>query len=63
MFVEAFQNDLRGGHFNEILAQKLVVSMTEIMARVECNIKREERNDEKKTKYVKECASEGSYSS
>lgn len=37
--------------------------MSEIMARVESNIKGEESNVKKKTKYVKECASEGSYSS
>lgn len=55
MFVGAFHNGLKGGHFNVSLTQKLVVSMKKIMAYVECYIKSEERNTEKKARYVKEC--------
>ncbi|PNX76427.1 gag-pol polyprotein [Trifolium pratense] len=43
MFVAAFHNGLRAGHFNESLAQKPALSMQEINKRAECYIKGEER--------------------
>ncbi|GAU31520.1 hypothetical protein TSUD_332960 [Trifolium subterraneum] len=47
MFVAAFQNGLKAGHFNESLAQKPAKSMQEIMKRAECYIKGEESNEER----------------
>ena len=54
LFVEAFQNGLRAGQFNESLAQKPADLMEEIMARAECCIKGEESNVEKKARDSKE---------
>jgi hypothetical protein len=39
MFVSAFHNGLKVGHFNESLTQKPATSMQEIIKRVECYIK------------------------
>jgi hypothetical protein len=50
MFVSAFQNVLKVGHFNESLAQKPAISMQEIIKRVEYYIKGEESNVEKRTR-------------
>lgn len=47
MFVEAFQNRLRATYLNESLSYRLVVSMAEVVTRLECYIKGEERNVEK----------------
>ncbi|WJX84068.1 hypothetical protein P8452_66678 [Trifolium repens] len=43
MFVAAFHNGLKAGHFHESLAQKPATSMQEIIKRAECYIKGEER--------------------
>ena len=55
----AFQNGLREGPFNESLAQKLADSMDEIMSGVECYIKGEESNAEKKARDAKERGNSG----
>jgi len=60
LFVEAFQNGLRAGQFNESLAQKPADLMEEIMARAECCIKGEESNVEKKARDSKERGSNNS---
>lgn len=44
MFVGTFQNNLKSDHFNESLAQKPATSMVEVMNKVECYIKEEERS-------------------
>ncbi|XP_045791812.1 uncharacterized protein LOC123886548 [Trifolium pratense] len=54
MFVAAFHNGLRVGHFNESLAQKPASSMQEINKIAECYIKGEESNAEKRQRYAKE---------
>ncbi|GAU32939.1 hypothetical protein TSUD_153560 [Trifolium subterraneum] len=54
MFVAAFQNGLKVGHFNELLAQKPAESMQEIMKRAECYIKGEESNAEKRSRDSRE---------
>ncbi|PNX83253.1 hypothetical protein L195_g039293, partial [Trifolium pratense] len=54
MFVAAFHNGLRVGHFNESLAQKPASSMQEINKRAECYIKGEESNAEKRQRDAKE---------
>ncbi|PNY11288.1 gag-pol polyprotein [Trifolium pratense] len=54
MFVAAFPNGLRAGHFNESLAQKPASSMQEINKRFECYIKGEESNAEKRQRDAKE---------
>ncbi|PNX58225.1 hypothetical protein L195_g059085, partial [Trifolium pratense] len=54
MFVAAFHNGLRAGHFNESLAQKPATSMEEINKRAECYIKGEETNAEKRMRDAKE---------
>ncbi|MCH92502.1 hypothetical protein A2U01_0013442, partial [Trifolium medium] len=54
MFVAAFQNGLRAGHFNESLAWKPAVSMEEIMKRAKCYIKGKESNAEKQSRDAKE---------
>ncbi|PNX84468.1 gag-pol polyprotein [Trifolium pratense] len=54
MFVAAFHNGLRAGHFNESLAQKPAISMQEINKRAECYIKGEESNSEKRMRDAKE---------
>ncbi|PNX65368.1 hypothetical protein L195_g054500, partial [Trifolium pratense] len=54
MFVAAFQNGLKIGHFNESLAQKLATSMHEVMKRAKCYIKGEKSNAEKRSRYAKE---------
>ncbi|PNX91900.1 gag-pol polyprotein [Trifolium pratense] len=54
MFVAAFHNGLRAGHFNESLAQKPALSMQEINKRAECYIKGEESNAEKRQRDAKE---------
>jgi hypothetical protein len=58
MFVAAFHNGLRAGHFNESLAQKLAETMQEVMKRAECYIKGEESNAEKRSRDHKERASD-----
>ena len=50
LFLGAFQHDLRVGKFNESLAQNLTSNMNEIITRVECYIKGEESNLEKRTR-------------
>jgi len=57
VFIDAFQNGLRGGRFNESLAQKPTDLMEEIMSKVECYIKGEENNVEKNAKDAKERSS------
>ncbi|GAU24562.1 hypothetical protein TSUD_149030 [Trifolium subterraneum] len=54
MFVAAFQNGLKAGHFNESLAQKPAESMQEVMKRAECYIKGEESNAEKRSRDSRE---------
>ncbi|MCI01455.1 gag-pol polyprotein [Trifolium medium] len=54
MFVAAFHNGVKAGHFNESLAQKSASSMQEIIKRAECYIKGEESNAEKRTREAKE---------
>jgi DNA mismatch repair ATPase MutS len=54
MFVSAFHNGLKVGHFNESLAQKPATSMQEIIKRAECYIKGEENNAEKRSRDVRE---------
>jgi hypothetical protein len=54
MFVSAFHNGLKAGHFNESLTQKPATSMQEIIKRVECYIKGEESNAEKRSRDAKE---------
>ncbi|CAJ2667557.1 unnamed protein product, partial [Trifolium pratense] len=54
MFVAAFHNGLKAGHFNESLAQKPASSMQEINKRAECYIKGEESNAEKRQRDAKE---------
>jgi hypothetical protein len=58
MFVAAFHNELRAGHFNESLAQKPAETMQEVMKRAECYIKGEESNAEKWSRDHKERAPE-----
>ncbi|KAK2433879.1 hypothetical protein QL285_019087 [Trifolium repens] len=58
MFVAAFHNGLRAGHFNESLAQKPAETMQEVMKRAECYIKGEESNAEKRSRDHKERAPE-----
>lgn len=48
MFVGAFQNSLRVGHFNESLAQKSGSNMEEVMNRIDCYVNGEESNMEKR---------------
>ena len=57
MFARAFQNGLKGGHFNEYLTQKPPRSLVEVVTRTECYIKGEESNIEKKVKDVKRVCS------
>ncbi|GAU38581.1 hypothetical protein TSUD_322580 [Trifolium subterraneum] len=54
MFVAAFHNDLKAGHFNESLAQKPDTSMLEVIKRASCYIKGEESNAEKRSRDAKE---------
>ncbi|GAU41233.1 hypothetical protein TSUD_280320, partial [Trifolium subterraneum] len=54
MFVAAFQNGLKAGHFNESLAQKPAESMQDVMKRAECYIKGEESNAEKRSRDSRE---------
>ncbi|MCI22531.1 hypothetical protein A2U01_0043707 [Trifolium medium] len=54
IFVAAFQNGLNARHFNESLAQKPADTMQEIMKRVECYIKGEEINAEKRSRDSRE---------
>ncbi|GAU32570.1 hypothetical protein TSUD_218280 [Trifolium subterraneum] len=54
MFVTAFHNGLKAGHFNESLAQKPATSMQEVVKRVSCYIKGEESNAEKRSRDAKE---------
>jgi hypothetical protein len=54
MFVAAFHNDLKAGHFNESLAHKPATSMQEIIKRAECYIKGEESNAEKRSRDARE---------
>ncbi|KAK2393494.1 hypothetical protein QL285_055433 [Trifolium repens] len=54
MFVAAFHNGLKAGHFNESLAQKPATSMQEIIKRAECYIKGEESNAEKRSRDARE---------
>ncbi|GAU43737.1 hypothetical protein TSUD_365860 [Trifolium subterraneum] len=59
MFVAAFQNGLKDGHFNESLAQKPATSMQEIIKRASCYIKGEESNSEKRSRDAKEKYAKG----
>jgi hypothetical protein len=54
MFVAAFHNGLKVGHFNESLAQKPATSMQEIIKRAECYIKGEESNADKRSRDARE---------
>lgn len=54
MFVEAFQNGLKFGHFNESLAQKSSTNMDEVMNIAECYIKDEERYMQKRYRDVEQ---------
>ncbi|KAK2430708.1 hypothetical protein QL285_029018 [Trifolium repens] len=54
MFVDIFHNGLKTGHFKESLARKSATLMQEIIKRVECYIKKEESNAEKRSKDAKE---------
>ncbi|KAK2410564.1 hypothetical protein QL285_045924 [Trifolium repens] len=54
MFVAAFHNGLKAGHFNESLTQKPATSMQEIIKRAECYIKGEESNAEKRSRDTRE---------
>ena len=54
MFVGAFQNGLKAGHFNESLAQRPALNMEEIRARAECYIKGKESNAEKNNRDARE---------
>jgi hypothetical protein len=49
IFVAAFHNGLKAGHFNESLAQKPAETMQEVMKRAECYIKGVESNAEKRS--------------
>lgn len=53
MFVGEFENRLKECHFNESLALKLALTLTEVIARVECYIKGKENNAEKKAHNIK----------
>ncbi|MCI54255.1 hypothetical protein A2U01_0075504, partial [Trifolium medium] len=59
MFVAAFHNGLKAGHFNESLAQKPAASMQEIIKRASCYIKGEESNAEKRSRDAREKESKG----
>lgn len=48
MFVGMFQNGLKTGHFSESLAQKSASSLEEVVTKVECYIKGEEKNIKRK---------------
>src|SRR6266487_2052242 len=54
MFVAAFHNGLKAGHFNESLAQKSATLMQEVIKRASCYIKGEESNAEKCSRDAKE---------
>ncbi|GAU51615.1 hypothetical protein TSUD_182110 [Trifolium subterraneum] len=54
MFVAAFHNGLKVGHFNESLAQKPATSMQEVVKTASCYIKGEESNVEKRSRDAKE---------
>ncbi|GAU29790.1 hypothetical protein TSUD_293580 [Trifolium subterraneum] len=54
MFVAAFYNGLKVGHFNESLAQKPATPMQEVIKRASCYIKGEESNAEKRSRDAKE---------
>lgn len=54
MFMGEFQNQLKMGHFNESLAQRSTLTLAEVVSMVECYIKDEERNAEKKARGIKE---------
>jgi hypothetical protein len=58
MFVAAFHNGLKAGHFNESLAQKPAETMQEVMKRAECFIKGKESNAEKRSRDSRERAVE-----
>jgi hypothetical protein len=47
MFVAAFHNGLKVGHFNDSMAQKPAEVMQEVMKEAECYIKGEESNAKK----------------
>jgi hypothetical protein len=54
MFVSAFHNGLKVGHFNKSLAQKPATSMQKIIKRAECYIKGDESNAEKRMRDARE---------
>ncbi|GAU21317.1 hypothetical protein TSUD_372110 [Trifolium subterraneum] len=62
MFVAAFHNGLKVGHFNESLAQKSATLMQEVIKRASCYIKGEESNAEKRSRDAKEKDSRSSNS-
>lgn len=48
------QNGRKAGHFNESLAQKPSLTLAEVVVMVECYIKGEESNAEKKARGIRE---------
>ncbi|GAU40547.1 hypothetical protein TSUD_367500 [Trifolium subterraneum] len=62
MFVAAFHNRLKAGHFDESLAQNPATSMQEVIKRASCYIKGEESNAEKRSREAKEKDSRSSNS-
>ncbi|KAK2427055.1 hypothetical protein QL285_025661 [Trifolium repens] len=54
MYVAAFLNGLKVGHFNESLAQKPATTMQKIIKRAECYIKGEKSNAEKRSRDARE---------
>lgn len=56
MFVGAFQHGLKVGQFIESLTQKTTINMDDVTTRVECYIKGEENNMEKRSCDAKERA-------
>lgn len=54
MFVGTFHNGPKEGHLSKYLAQKLALSLAELVIGAECYIKGEESNIEKKVQEIKE---------
>lgn len=55
MFVGSFHNGLEAEHFHESLAQKPTYWLVNMVTRVECYIKSEESNVEKKACNIRKC--------
>lgn len=60
-FVDAFTNGLRGGQFNESLANRPPTNIQEILARAEAYMKGEESNAKKRHRDERERASDRGY--